>query len=458
MGLTTRNVSAGAGYIPQFLTLNRAGLETAYRGSWIVAAACDIPAEDMTRAGVDLDGMNDSADSDAVQAALRDMGVWQTLANGIRWGNLFGGACVVIMIKGQNPQTPLRIDRIPKGGLAGFRVLDRWVLQPDLTSIISDMGMDWGKPEFYTTVADNIAGLPAMRVHHTRVLRFEGYELPYYQRNQNNGWGLSVIERIWDRIQAFDSTFTGAAQLVYKAYLRTVQVKDLRQVVAAGGQIMQGVVAQFEFMRLMQSIEGLSILDADDKFEAHTYNFGGISDIMTQEMTQLCGALETPATRLFGTSPTGLGSNGNGELRDYYDAVARRQETKLRRPMTTILDVVHQSLFGTMPKVGFGFRFRPLWQMSDLDRSTIATNTVNAVSGAVNNIGMHQGTALKVLRDTSDVTGLFGQITDEEIADAEQLPPLSETAGLAHEGAALGVESQRQSVAEPDEPGKERED
>ncbi|MDI5448925.1 hypothetical protein MJL27_26670, partial [Salmonella enterica subsp. enterica serovar Anatum] len=40
-----------------------------------------------------------------------------------------------------------------------------------------------------------------------------------------NEWGMSVVERIWDRLTAFDSATVGAAQLVYKAHLRTYKVE-----------------------------------------------------------------------------------------------------------------------------------------------------------------------------------------------------------------------------------------
>jgi hypothetical protein len=59
-----------------------------------------------------------------------------------------------------------------------------------------------------------------------------GVELPYQQALTENLWGLSIIERLWDRMTMFDSASTGAGQLVYKAWLRTLKVKDLRSVVA----------------------------------------------------------------------------------------------------------------------------------------------------------------------------------------------------------------------------------
>lgn len=71
-------------------------------------------------------------------------------------------------------------------------------------------------------------GIPARSIHHSRLIRFDGVTLPYQQAQTENEWGMSIIERIWDRLTAFDSATMGAAQLVYKAHLRTMKIHKLR--------------------------------------------------------------------------------------------------------------------------------------------------------------------------------------------------------------------------------------
>jgi len=71
----------------------------------------------------------------------------------------------------------------------------------------------------------------------------------------------------------------------------------------------------------------------------------------------------------------------------------------------------------------FTFEFNPLWQMSDVDRSTVAVNTVNAISTAFNDGLMTRKAAMTDLREASDVTGIGASITDEDIKDAEDDAP-----------------------------------
>jgi hypothetical protein len=74
----------------------------------------------------------------------------------------------------------------------------------------------------------------------------DGIELPYWQKMAENYWGLSVIEPLYDRLIAFDSTSQGAAQLVYRAHLRTLYIEKLRELIAFGGEAYTAVLGADE--------------------------------------------------------------------------------------------------------------------------------------------------------------------------------------------------------------------
>ena len=52
---------------------------------------------------------------------------------------------------------------------------------------------------------------------------------------------------------AFDSTTLGMAQMVYKAHLRTLKMKDLRKNIAAGGPAYAAALANVDLIRRYQS-------------------------------------------------------------------------------------------------------------------------------------------------------------------------------------------------------------
>jgi phage-related protein (TIGR01555 family) len=333
-----------------------------------------------------------------------------------------------MLIDGQKLDTPLNLDSVGPGQFKGLLVLDRWLVQPTLHLLVQEYGPDFGLPKFYDVVADAMA-LTRQRIHHSRVIRVDGVDLPYWQKIAENLWGQSVIERLFDRLVAFDSTTQGAAQLVYKAHLRTIKVEGLREVIAMGGPALEALAKNVEMIRRFQSNEGLTLIDAKDDFDAHQYTFAGLADMLTQFGQQLSGAAETPLTRLFGQSPTGMNSTGDGEMKQYHESVGSKQERRLRPGVTKLLDVVCRSELGKAPPPDFAFEFNSLEQQSDADKADIAQKTTASVLDAYDAGLISQKTALQELKQSSEVTGVWTNVTDDLINEAEDaLPDPTETA------------------------------
>jgi len=421
VGLGTGNQAAAGKYNFDYTSRNRLLLEAAYRSSWICGQAVDCVAEDMTRAGITINSDSDPDDIETLESAMVDMRIWDELCDTIKWARLYGGALAVMLIDGQAPETPLIIDRIRKDQFKGLMVLDRWMVQPTLNKLVTEYGPDLGMPEFYDVTSDGKA-LMGKRIHYSRVIRLDGVALPHWQRIGENLWGQSELERLWDRLMAFDSTTQGAAQLVYKAHLRTLSIENLRELIAMGGKPFDALVQQIDMIRRYQSNEGMTLLDAKDKFEAHSYTFSGLDNVLSKFSEQISGALQIPLVRLFGQSPAGF-NTGDSDIRNYYDKINAQQDRKLRPGIARLLKVLHLSVLGKPIGEGCTFEFRPLWQMSDVEKSTVATSITTAVTSAESSGLVDRSTALKELRHSAQVTGVWGHITDEQIEEAENEPP-----------------------------------
>ena len=423
MGLGAQNVFSEGTYIFDLLTRNRIKLEAMYRGSWVVGAAVDSIAEDMTRAGISIKGDSEPEQIEQMQVAMTRLGIWHSLLEAIKWGRLYGGAVAMIVIDGQDPSTPLNVSTVGRGQFRGLRVFDRWQLQPSLQNIVVD-GMDFGLPMFYDVISDVTTGqVSNVRIHHTRVIRQIEVQLPAYQAITEQMWGESVVERMYDRLMAFDTATSGAANLIQKAHLRTVQIDKLREVLAAGGKAEENLLQMFHHMRMLQTNEGLTLLDKEDTFQAHSYTFSGLSDMILQFGQQIAGATGIPLVRLFGQSPAGLSATGESDLRMYYDNVASQQESRLRDGLMRVLQVMHQSLFGTPAPQSFDFDFVALWQTSSKEKADISTAVTNTVVAAFNAGIISADVALQELKQSSESTGVFSNITQEEIDQAKTEPP-----------------------------------
>ena len=448
-GIGTANVASAGTYQFSPTSRNRVQLENAYRSSWIVGQVVDAYAEDMTREGLDLLGDGAPDWQEEMHRVADRLQIWPAITDTIKWSRLYGGCIAVLMIDGQKPDQPLRLESIRKDQFRGMLVLDRWMVQPLYSELVTEPGPEFGKPKYYDTVKDNWS-MPNMRIHHSRCIRIDGLDLPYWQRISENGWGMSVVERLFDRLLAFDSTTQGAAQLVYKAHLRTYKVKGLREIIAVGGKAFEGLVKQIDMIRQYQSNEGMTLMDAEDEFEAHQYTFSGLDNVLLQFGQQIAGATGIPLVRLFGQSPAGLNSTGESDLRTYYDNVKQQQERRLRYGIAKVLGVLFRSVTGQEPPENFYFKFRPLWQVSDKEKSEIANTVSQAVATASNAGIIDRATALKELRNSAQVTGVFQSVTDEDIKEAEEEPP-------PVMGEMLGQEEEKDEETTSDKPDKDSE-
>lgn len=423
MGADNALTTSSYGFNP--ITRVKTLLEWIHRGSWLGGVAIDVHADDMTRAGVDLKGKIAPDDIERINQNAAQLKVWQALRDTVAWSRLYGGCLAVMLIDGQELSTPLRMETIGKNAFKGLMVLDRWMVDPSLNNLVTEYGPHLGLPKFYSVTADAPA-LPHMKIHYSRVIRLEGIRLPYHQRLMENLWGISVLERVYDRMVSFDSATTGASQLVYKAYIRTYKIQGMKKIVAAGGDALDGLTRYVEMMRRFQGIEGVTLMDGDDEFDGITHNaFSGLSDALVQFGQQVSGALQIPLVRLFGQSPAGF-STGETDLRNYYDAILQHQESEMHHGVLMVYKAIAASL-GIKTPDGFDIEFRSLWQLSEVEKANIASSITSAVVQAKDAGVISEQTAMKELRQSAHKTGVYTNISDEDIeAAALDMPPSAE--------------------------------
>lgn len=453
LGIGSENYATQSTYGFNPITRVRVLLEWMYRGSWLVGKAVDCIPQDMCKRGIKFLGIQDLKKIETLKHGMRKYGLWQSVMMTLTWARLYGGAICVMMIKGQDVSTPLRVETVSKGQLQGFLVLDRWMIEPSLEDLVTDMDdADLGKPRFYTITADAPA-LPRLRVHHSRVMRFVGVELPYWQMIAENMWGMSVLERLYDRLVAFDSATQGASQLMYRADIRTYSVEGLRKIIAAGGPAFDALISQIKHNSLWQANERMFVIDSTDKFERQQYAFTGISDTILQFGQQISGAIDIPLTRLFGQSPAGMNATGESDLVTYYDGILQRQEIDLRPRLGKPLRVIARAE-GVDDEGVSDFNFLPLWQLTEEEKSTVAEKITALAIAAVESGIISEKTALKELRAQSSITGVWTQITDEDIDNADDQRPPSQAEVAKQMQEQLEKEPEPGEV-EPGEPGGE---
>ena len=341
-------------------TFHRSGLTSqtelltvTYRESWLAKRIIDMPSEDMTRAWYSLaTPLPENALHDIYRLEAKHS-VKQEITNAIRWSRLYGGAIAVMILRGENEELdqPLDINRLLPGCFQGLLVLDRAQGVEPSMELVSDLDdPDFGLPMYYTVNLE-LEDMSSVRIHHSRVLRFIGRELPYLETIRENYWGASELEHLWDELQKRSATSANIAQLIFQANITTLKMGNLGEHMAFGDDDMQSALMRtLANENRLRTSYGLQIMNSDDSLENHAYTFSGLAEIYESFMMDMAGAAEIPATKLFGRSPQGMNATGEADLRNYYDMISQMQERLLRPALERLLPVLAVSCWGFVPE------------------------------------------------------------------------------------------------------------
>lgn len=432
LGVGTPNLLEATEYIPQRITRNYALLNTLYREQWIVRRIVDTIPSDMLKNWITLSTEVAPATMKRFERALRQTRVINSLKEGMEWGRLFGGAIGVLIIKGQGDMLdqPLDLERILPGDFCGILNFDRWNGVSPSGELINDIGdPEYGLPKYYQ-ISDPASGA-VCNVHHSRVLRFIGDNLPYWESIAENQWGSSVIEAVFDDLKKRDNVSWNIAQLTFVANLRVFKMSDMGQLLSAVDEESKAELYRtIQSQNWLMSNMGLQIMDSQDSMETHQYTFGGLAEVYSQFMMDVAGAARIPVTKLFGRSPAGMNATGESDLQNYYDMIGEEQESKLRPILDKLLPVVCMSAFGAVPD-DLDYDFDPVSEPNDKERAELAKSGTENVVAALNAGLVSKRTALKELKQQAERTGVWTNITEADIMRAsEDLEDEGELGGL----------------------------
>lgn len=401
-------------------------INSLYRSHWVVRRIIDCIPEDMIKGGYKILSQVAPDSIKKVITCDRTTHTTRKILEGLKWGRLYGGAGGLIMIDGQEDMLdkPMDLDMIMPGSYKGLLILDRWSgITPNDDLVKDPSDPEFGLPDTYTVTSDV---LPlGIKVHHSRIVRFMGRPLPYLEQLAETYWGASEIEHIFDELRKRDNVSWNIAMLTFMANLRVMKLEGMGQILAVGNQQAQeDLYNTMQAMNTMMNNNSIQILGENDSYESHQYTFGGIGETYDRFMMDLAGAAETPVTKLFGRSPAGLNSTGEGDMQNYYDTIEEKQENELRPAYDKLLPIMFVSALGGVPD-DMDYEFNPVRRAPETEMADLASKNTDSVTKAFQAGLISQRTALKELRQQSELTGMWSNITDEDIekADDEVMNP-----------------------------------
>ncbi len=430
VGFGQPNLMNGAEYPMNRMSYNFNLFTSMYRSSWLVRKIVDVVPADMLKNWITIKSGLEPDKITKIQKAMRKTKTKQKLKEALQWSRLYGGAIALIIIDGQDDmlEQPLDYDTIMPDQYKGLIVFDRWSGVYPTGDIIDDLdSTDFGEPKYYDistasvspiSTAQNLDKSKMRRVHHSRILKFKGRILPYWESIYEQGWGESEIEIAYEELTKRDNTSANIASLIFLANIRVLKMNDLGQLLGANTQQAQeNLWNTLEAQNQIMSNMGLYVMDKEDDFSTHQYSFGGLNDIYESFMLDVAGACEMPVTKLFGRNPAGFNATGENDLIQYYDTIEEKQESYLMPVIDKLLPIICMSAIGSYPE-DIDWDFNPVMSVSNKDMAELAKSYTDIIMEPVNLGIVDKVTALRELKQQSDITGIWTNITDEMIQEA----------------------------------------
>ena len=343
---------------------NQQELNALYRTDWLAGKVVDIIPDDMTREWRSFNGDIDSDTIDILVDEEERLQLPQGFNEAHKWARLYGTAFLVMSIDdGQPPDKPLLIEKIKEGGLRHIKAIDRHRLQLSDTVNNDPMSKNYGMPEFYRFADSSI------RIHYSRVLRFDGVKLPFDEFRQNNYYSDSVLDRLYESLINFNVAAAGASSMIYETNVDIMKVKGLMNYLqtAEGEKLIR---KRFALAGVLKSFNNMMLLDTEEEFQNKTNTFSGLPDLIDRFSQILSAATDIPATRLLGSSASGMNATGEGDLKNYYDMIRSKQNFTYK-PQLDYFDQIMIMSLRLKPEDDYKYKFNSLFQLSDKEQADL---------------------------------------------------------------------------------------
>lgn len=330
-----------------------------YVYNWLAAKVVDVPIDDATRKWRNL-LIPDADKKKEIEDALKEFDVKGNINLASKWARVFGGSVILAIIEGDDQEDPLDIEKIKPDTLKNFIVLDRYNIYPDIINrdILSD---NFGKPEYYTVSRGG------QRIHHTRLVKFEGVTPTIMELERENYWGNSIFTKIYEPISDSQITSQSINNLVYESNVDVYRINGFNALVAEGSDDI--VVKRLKLASEMKSIINGIALDKEDEYDKKTNTFTQLPEIDDRAMQKVSGASNIPMTKLLGISPSGMNATGESDLLNYYDYVQAIQENDLRPKIDWMDSIIVAS--SSLSNEPFEYEFKPLKQLTEVEQATV---------------------------------------------------------------------------------------
>lgn len=367
------------------------------------------------------------------------------LSEVVKLQRLYGGAGLLLLCDdGLDPSEP--VDETRLRAVTDYIPLSRYELIPTDFTIT-----DYSKPEFYQiTTSQKLTDLQEssyvnLKVHHSRVARFDGLWLPWRIRSQNSGWGQSVVGSIYYALKKYWTAQDGLVEMVQDADVFCHKIPGLFQRIASGNE--SDLRKRLEANALSRSVYGGLAIDTEEEVEYLNRSLSGIKDALDPFLKEVSMALGWPSSILTGDSPGGMGKEGRFEERQWAHIIEDWQANYMAKPITQVFDLILKSKEGPtrgLPPQNWSVHFPSVFVETDKEKAELRLQIAQVDA---------QYIQLGVLNPIEVRESRFGETeyTIETSLNEAVSQQLSVAADQQFEAQMMGYEAQKQAYMNPPE-------
>lgn len=398
------------------------GARWAYAQGGIVARIVDIPADMATSRGVTVEHGGDQ-----LAAEMDRLKVMSCLADALRWSLLDGGGALLILARdGGALDTPLSDTALQQ--IEEFRVLSVVELRGDPDDTYDDPSKpNYGEPRTYLVRSRGRAATTSRaggeyRVHESRIIPVPGgpmaavagvdlRDVPWAGRGLS-GEALRAIERYRRSLRWAEKLLERSQQAVHK-------MEGLAEMLMAQQEV--AVRARISLVDSNRSALNGVAVDGKDDYTITSASLSGVKDVIEQMQVAVSAETGYPVTLLFGRSPGGLNSTGDGDWALVYTYVEQLRSARLTPALERVISLIYAQASVEDKPDDWAIEWNPLapltrQQLADIENKEAATLklTAEALDVAVGTGTVSQDEA----HEYAQAEGLFGLAIEAGQGDA----------------------------------------
>ena len=336
--------------------------------NWLVMKGCSQKATDAMKKGYKLT-VNDGSNLEAkkvreIKKLDKKYKLNKNMIEGVTFNNVFG--IRHILFKHTDPdfdyEEPFNPDSFKGGKYAGISQIDPYWVVPvlDDQDITDPTAINYYDPTFWA--------IGGKTYHKSHFVILRGEEVSDYLKPTYRYGGVSMVQRVYQRIYAAEKTSNEIPQLVMTKRM-TVRKTDLAKMQANKAQFVNNLNAMNEF----RDNFGTNVVGLNENIEQIDTTLTDLDATMWTQYHLVASIFDMPVSKLYGTGINGFATGETDE--DYYiSSLEALQANQLD-------DIAYAHYQRMMPSafnqdMDFDILWNPLKVMSDKDRAEV--NFINS--------------------------------------------------------------------------------